>query len=1763
MNLQPISDKGRQTIINAGGNPADFAGYDPETSSFVSHAELRDIQDKSSALAPSNPYMAAIAEPVLRAGADIYRAGRRFPQAAAEMVFGKQADSAISAAGATPITAINFLAEQALSRGARGAAQFRQPGAADTALSTVSGLTSAIAPYFVNPMLGLTTSAMQGAGAGSEKAESMGATPGQELANMTMRAGASAALDRIGMLGAAKTPMAWAPMAKLAARGALEGAATQGSFNVADKVTFNPNQDLSEGVMTSALVGAAAPVALRGAGEGIERLRGSRPPVMQTPTTGEIIGKIHRAPYEDAVKLFEQAKAQGLIRPDVTFDKLGGPLGNRLSRESMDEVFGLMVRGEKVPMGGPQVDVLAEAVRSGLIRKDSPTFYDDVRAVLNSGPAALGTIYAREIGTVASEKRKAAEMAQQAANQTKIEQGEAARQAQLDEAMAKANADRLKLAEQTGQQNQKVANAAALQSLENQAMIEAGQLKLRQIEAEQQAAINKTENERMKNVRAVSEGGMEAMLEGSPAQAAEKQAIIEAAKPQAAQQAAAAVEQNVATRVPAPETIVTGDATKPPVPAAKKEDIVTAKNAVTAATTAPTVPAVGKDAAIKPGAPSQAGTGTPDPAAKSASAPTSVQLKPSSDPSSSRLEPVVPPVAEGVSKNPSAAAVVEAAGAKETTPKTPDSWIKEATDDYVAALLARERGETVDVTNLEQVLRDFGVDPATVRSQQLLGEAAPPPNTLPAAKTPPITSAIPQELVNRVQTRLFELKGPANAGARRQLIDLVEEIKAGRQATSALDPLLSPKSEVASPVATVKTEPAKGEQTEMGGKIDPDAAMRENAEKWGMNPDADYTWVGKLKKGMSLVMPAKENGDPGNMYRLSAKKRDGSFKTIYGDLSEDNIRGLLTRGASIYDAEGNLLYAPKGSKQPAPPTSTTPAPLKIKPQTEATGEAARPAREANRPGGLGSKMRPSTGEEGFVLNPGKAVVDLAKRVPKYVRSAVDMLGDWAERTNSTEGKYAHGKFNELATSAAIAGQRSINQNQQHWTKLSTAERNKLTEILQYERAYESDWPGAMPARVEAAYNEVRAHMNELGDRAAREGPYINDKGVMRPLEKNRYWIPEAYSQQIIKELADDTKTANGKSVRENRLEEYRDWMRQHGANEAEIDAEIKLFDFEGRTGDADVEFDPLHKPAKVPLPPGWAGNTQDAINRYLARYEFDMLRHKLIDQDPLLGPISSGQRESLDERGQPRVRPFEAGQVGDDLDSLVRGALNSFAFQYNPGRRTALAKLSSVANSMAVQTGATIRDALMMASPLIDDAGVVNSLRGLVDGMTRYRDLKARGLVRDTGNFSSEFQRFAEALDNRSIAGMAHEAMRIANRGAGVDALNKWMQAVSAAAGVARAKEAIAKGDDVFFRKVGLPDWRSRAPGDVEDFVARWVVEGSQGTQGAKGLPVHMLKASGGGSQFTPILRWSYDFTNQQINRAWKPLFDDTLSPAQRIKPLATRLAGAAGASALTTTLLNTMLGREDRNISYKEWEAAGYPNKLKYLMQKAADLQVLPLVTAFGNVFTGGQQMPRNLGMEILPQLRDKIATMQELKREFSEEDFKTALDAIMDTAMSNWRDVSKVAAGEQKDPIEQARARYENMNTAVRPAAMANPLNLTAQFNDAKTASEALAIARRIVETATLETPDVSVKGPSEDAAFDKWLEKTNPELSRQYRLDNMTKAQGLDTMYNTKIALKDAVNAALEKKRALLMSKEPNEVKRAQGVKIDWESGGYRMK
>jgi hypothetical protein len=2156
------------------------------------------------------------------------------------------------------------------------------------------------------------------------------------------------------MLGAATTPFKALPMAKLAARGAVEGAATQAGFNVADKVTFNPNQDLSEGVGTSALVGGIAPTALRSAGAGIDAWRGNLPPTIPTISPRAETERINRMGYDERVaalpELNKRLREAG--KPEMTIEQFGGAEGNRMSAADIQAIIELGARfGEVAPLASENQKLVAKMAAQGLI---DPTNIAEARRVLNEGPSAFADIQARNAGLLAANRANEVTAAQQAAEASARGDVSASVRGVAEREAADARA----------------AQAAQVQSLENQAKIDAGIMARKRAEAAEAAKlVNATEATRMKDVRGQAEAGFDAMLAGeTQAQAAEKANMQAAAAPQAVQQIVEGAEQTAKTLTPAPESAATAVLAKAPEPPPGPKNKTTEDNAITAKTApqgkpgAADLPKVGPDAAIKPNAPSQAPEGSPAEAGKSAPAPTSVAM-PGKSPTSSMLS------LPTSTSNPTAAEVVAAGGSKAATPMTPDTWIRDATNDYVRALLARERGESADVTSLERVLTEFGVDPAAVRAEKLLGEKRPPSNQPPARQEPvAVTSALPADLVNKVQSRLFELSGSQDAPARRQLLGLVDDVRAGKAPTSALDAALVnvPKDKVAAPVATVENKPASSSYAPLTGSLgkDIDAETKKAAfeSAKAMKPvlvqpkltDAEKAELQAELRG-ETAKPEAKLGSPERMRAFDEKEKarlpddilnqsreiEGLRSTIKdlepyakglkaGDYDVAQYKERLkTRRAELKAATDELKATQQRAKDYGLPhtvaaiekASASPAPLKIKKQTtqsdplaadrqtldaagltvrpgkrgnwelynkdidevtrdlggmadevEAVKEATRIMREESRQG-IGSKMRstrrdeagminmslvadkisevfdnttkkidasymlgrlrnlvvqgklptaemqiyeqnglkdflavprtpvelrewmrengpkikvesygmdqefspekarldelqhefetarsggpvgasyyrirtaetanedvydvpgmkgalenvayhekmgnmskaqadnlreyadllqrgadkpldkpqatgayrmvsafptdqpmpdwtttkgrknvqrvdvvipetiykhggathweqdnlhenlPNTlgwamiqyttgprgekiahiaesqsrwgqqarewqkkakdenlpinsenyrddfvaqanhpllsdynrlilkaaidqarkegathihiadaetammteghdkaarhdtkifsyadkakaeqyaqetggkienqgnnwyvfgprnvidqaggmrfnydnqlpkiaaemlgqgermslgkhknamykseygsdiptvykprpdlifrnpdgtpktdvsgmlfklpdyepqfsvagkdkgaarplvklaptggmrvgdsrrSEEGSIINPaelieagGRAVAAGARSMMNRVRSATNQLGDHADRTNDETARYGHRKLNETATVASIDATKIINENQSFWNKLNSSERSDLQDILQYERAWRKRWPGDMSPRVEQAYLETRNLMRELGERAAREGPRIQEGEEWRPLIVDEFWTPEALSMKVVKELQDTSiDEATGRPVRDIKLDEFRDWARQNGLSDAQIDTEIKRFDIENKTADADLEFDALHRPMTIPLPPGWAGNTQDAINRYATKYAFEMARHKYIDQDKLLGPMSRGQRESLDDLGRLTQRLDEAGKVGDTTDALFRAALNSFALQINPGRQTIAQRLSGVANPLAVQTGATIRDTINMFGTLVDDAGVKNSIKGVLEGVNKYRDLKARGLIKDTGNLSGDVQRVGEAFENGQVLELFRDAIRAGNRLAGVDALNKFMQAVSSAAGIARAKEAMAKNDEAFFKRVGIPEWRAKTPQEVEDFVARWVVEGSQGSMGAKDQPTHLLKASGAGAQFFPIMRWAFSFSNQQIDRAWKPLMDSSLSAGQRVKPLATRLAGAAGATALANTLLQTMFGREDRNPSFKEWEAAGYPNKLKYLTQKLSDLQVLPAITAFANVVVGNQQMPRNLGVEVAPNTLQQFAALQEIKRDYSYDDYVKAVDAMLDKVSSNWRDISKLVGGETKDPIEQARSRYEAMNTTLRPAVTANPFNLTTQFNKAKTVDEVREIAQKIVSTANLDTPDVSVKGPSEDAAFDKWLEKSNPELWKTYRKENLVAGMGLDEVYNAKKLVAEAVNKALEQKRLLLASKEPNDVKRAKVLKLNWEEGGtYELK
>lgn len=2315
MKLRTITQEESDRLARNNLNPADFAGFDEESGDFITNAEF----GKTSALAPANPFMAAVAEPVYRAGADMYRAANRLPAAAAEMLFGKQAGPVASMAA--PQGAANMLLQAALEKAAAGSAASRQPGKADTVLSTTSALVSGIAPYLVNPMLGLSASAMQGAGAGSERAQAMGATPGQELANMIGRAGASAALDKIGMLGAAKTPWTREAMTKLAARGAAEGAATQGAFNVADKVTFNPQQDLTEGLPSSALLGAIAPVGLRAGSEGLARLSGA-PPVIPaastaTPSRAQILGEGARLPFAERAAFIDRINKQypNLLGGEgpLTLGMLGGAEGNRMADADIIALMNLAARGPEAttPFASRNQKLLADAVRAGYV---DPTGVDAARRILNEGPTAFADIQRSQAGAAAearlAETRLAAERAAAAAragnvpNEVKaIAEGENARAASQAELEARTES----AAAEVSAGRDFEADIRAAYQLPREYVFSAVDNKGKLAEAR---AFEKAEAARQKLVSKGIERGVtgkdkyakDTVLgqlqepavrtiddEGRPMSAeqtllaerekAEADKMKQAAAPQAVAEKVAQAVQTVTTGTPAGESTATGAAAAPKPAAPTTPDKVTTLNDTPEIMKA-TVPKVGNDADKAVDNPPKKGNGPEPQETKTSTAPESKPLVvPGGKPDTSAVRMV-----GGTSPNPPAAAVVEAGGAQEATPRTPDAWVKDATDDYVRALLARERGEQADIAGLERVLTEFGVDPAAVRAQNLLGEVAPPSNRPATTRDVPPTSALTPDLMNKVQSRLFELRGAQNAPSRQQLLSLVDEVRAGRQPTSALDVALVqlPKDKVAAPVATVESKPASTaeaspakaveatpapaptpkkpaapaplkikrapaaadpvaadrakEQVKIGNKLayedesfeayarrraqeegkrvnplhpfnagfmEPrlkDAYREDYAElrlaqeraaesvtaqeravldKAGLTvrkkPDGTYELYNKeidevvrdlggaaseaeaigeavrLAKGparrestpmgevevtpktssMEVAAPSKLPGPPlspveaslvpksdidalpvlpGTKQKLNEVARSGlipagevtpvskpkelsgggqtvvvkdEIGNLYVEMTHKSLKGddarnvktyqpldadpsgvhlsmappdpggysrstLITvsvsapskgektvadsfisdveaalkaaglsykkephgltkwHGAHIFvddngarvskiladvtnkrgsdvqfegSSAGDISYfegaihndiqlnfgpsdalgkadldeaiklfqriksdgtgvkildalnkrvlslisrgklgfvdsqeawsmLPKDTQERALGVIATsyggrkfrialnpkltaegsgktqvlshelghfvwryfldgaqrakleaemrldddmaswiksaykpelhreeyfaevfshllmhksnfikelgdtinganyrlidevteaafndPAqkvasdwrepdnkdaitviktPTKVSPFiTQQLGAGAAGAKGLLGSGGMGSKLNKSRQDEaGFVLFDGEAIEKAARavggavgstvrKIGENIRSATNQLGDYADRKNDETARTAYRAVNKMATFGAVDGAKIANENQRIWSKLSSAERAELDERLAYEMAYKTKLPGRMSPRAQAAYDEYKQHARELGERAAREGPMINEGGELRPLIIDEFWSPENLSPAAIKRL-------ENLDTRQEAIDEVRAWWRQYGLSQEQIDKEIQRFDIIGKYADADLEFDALHNPMAAPLPPGWAGNKQDAFNRYAMKYAFDMARHKYIDQDPLLGPMSRKQREGLDEVGRPTARQFEAGEIGDNVDSLFRAALNSFALQLNPGRRGVREGAVTAAHRSVVQTAAHALDTIRMIPETVADAGVKNAFKGLIDGITKYDELKSRGLVKDTGNLSGDVQRIGEALKGPFVRGKLdalNEALGAQGRLSGVDIMNKFMQAMSAAAGVARAKEAIVKNDDAFFKRVGLSDWRSMTPEQVEEFVGKWVTEGSQSSMGAKDLPMTFLTQGGFGRNFVPIMRWAFGYTNQQIDRAFKPLFDSGLKPIDRVRPLAVRLVGSAAAAQVGQMLVGALFGRDDRSVSSEEWEAAGKPGPLKRIAQKATELQILPAIVSVANVMLGNAQMPRNLAMEVPNKLKDQLLAMAETKRDLDAQDILTVLDATLDTLSSNWRDVSKVVAGETRDPIEQARARFEGMDKTMLSRPARNPLNLGTALNEAKTEEEVFEIGKRILATATIETPDVSVAGPSEDAAFLEWLRKTDPTLHAEYVKKNFVMAAGADKLYNTKKAVAETVNKLLEQKKKGLVANEPDSVKAARGLKIDWKKGELDVK
>lgn len=1592
----------------------------------------------------------------------------------------------------------------------------RQPGKLDTALGIGAGLATQVPMYVYSFPAAVGINAFTSAGEGAQRTAEAGGSGGAQALNALIRGGSSALTDIAGQRLAQPlaTQLMKSTLPAVSKAGALtipallggvENATAQFGMNVADRVTFNPNKDLSEGTGQAAILGSALPLGV-GAGKNMlaNRAASASSPVASMRAERERLNMMPFAERQAALAKYNEQFAGQLKKP-LELTDLGGLEGDRMDDASITSVMNLAKQtGQAAPLAGANQKLLADAVNAGL----EPSV-DEARQILNHGRAALDRLQVARAGTLAETKAVATREEARAAEEAALE--ERVTKAASEVAAGRDAEDALRAAYDLPPEfifnavdtKGKVAEAKAWEA-KRAGVNKAAAAGLRSI------AEGKTPMDPSSPLAQLAPGGNSITAQPNRAEntliaareVAEADKMNKAAEASAVEEAAKRAMQTAQTIVPQAESVVSAKLAAPVNTPAKPEDATTLKNASTAATTAPTVPdATGKGLGAVNSATVQKGTGPTEVTAKTKPAQPSVPMQPSEASTTSALRPP-----EGVSKNPSPAEVV-ASG----QPKL--SLIDQIKQSYRKAV---DTGDTKNAKELATLLRNKGV-PVPDNAD------APPPRPMTSAINTPERAALPGELqalgdeasAINIQAMRLEM-----AGKTAEADQLRADFAAKRAAvTSAL-----PKDKVAAPVATVEAQPAiKAESVAI------QAPKLTDAEKAEIQAEL----TGKPAK------PVK----PPKLKIVKAQSSDADTLKAAGLTVRRGKRGNW----EIYNKDIDEVTRDLGG---------------MADEAEAIGEAARIMREESGQG-IGSKMRKSRqSEAGFFINPATIIAEGTKKAYAGLRSETNKLLDYADKTGNTVARHAYERITEWANAATTGANKLHNESNQIWNKLSRAERAELTDILQYEKAARQEWDGKMSPRVEQAYLEQRGQFREWGERAAREGPRIQEGDEWRPLIVDRFWTPEVVNGKVMNELYDvtvDPKT--GMSPRQKRIEEFRTWAARNGLSADQIDTEVKRFDISTKEADADLEFDALHKPMTVPLPPGWAGNTQDAINRYITKYSFEMERHRLIDQDPVLGPMSRGQRESLDGLGRVQPRLPEAGKVGDDVDSMFRSALDSFAVQLNPGRQSRIQRAAGVVHPMRVQTRATSRDLInaIMSAPA--DAGVVNSMKGLVEGITKYDELKNRGLVRDTGNLSGDIQRLAESRQNGQFIEAWREVLRAGQRLGGVDLLNKFQSAVLSSAGISRAKEAILNQDDAFFKRVGLPDWRAREPEYVENHVARWVMEGAQSSMGALDNPTHMIKSSGVGAKFFPILRWSFGFTNQQINRAFKPLMDSSLSPRERVMPLATRLVGAKGASIVAKALLGTLFGAEDREPTMKEWQVAGYPNKLKYLLQKMTELQIAPAVTAFANVMVGNQQMPRNMTIEFLPAMGERIASLIENfgTRKWTDDDAAKAVDSLMDEMLSNWRDVSKVAGGETKDEIEQARARYDNMQTMKRSTMKADPLNLNTQFNRAKTIEEVNALADKIVNTATLDTPDVMVKGPSEDLAFALWLKETNPELSARYDEENYNKATELDPVYREKKAVADRVNARLKLIKEDLSNKSSNPLEKAKAYKVDWEASG----
>lgn len=1172
------------------------------------------------------------------------------------------------------------------------------------------------------------------------------------------------------------------------------------------------------------------------------------------------------------------------------------------------------------------------------------------------------------------------------------------------------------------------------------------------------------------------------------------------------------------------------------------------------------LPKTGPDAALKTSTPSQKGADvSPTPAGKSNPAP-EVVAKPAVE---TRVASTPAAHAQNATPAVKSSAIVEPGPvnvkAVKSTSAIPAKLLEDAEADYHRLMSA---GKTAEATDLAAFLKQGGVNVTSAilepKYKLRAGPEKPPEKPSPPGLRGGEKSIDAER--NAVQARANELY-------RRALTEPLEQAKLTRaEADKLVDDYKtktaapSPKDKVAAPVATVETKPAEKQTVAAQAPAPVPAPVKPKLTKLPKQPakPAAAEATGLAAAGLE-VRPGKAP----DTYELWDKATDEKLRDLgFHETKDDAIGYAMKEAKGEQKAPVDLGPAPKGmgvknnqaeafrergkgeslldyakAKREASGNSRKPYEQSIE-ELKAITETNRQKMEAAREKGKESAythykflvkkgemqikhqeanpiaQRKSLGtDSGSIIHPAELISEGVDYALSKLRTATNKLKDLADK-NDPVAAHAYNGLVQTLNEGTTQGQKLQNEYARVFRKPAAAQQF-AAKIINYENENRAAWLGEIPSHIKKDVTDILAihdaMLNQTHQIAVDNNILINDRGELRPHKAVEFYTPGSFSKDMLTKL-----NSPNPKVRDAAVNEFIDALElKHGYSRADAEAEAAgRFKLSERAIDSDVEFDPLHKPATYPPPPGWSGNPLEAMNRYLMKFAVEVAKHKHLDSDPTLGPMMQNQRADLDPWGRVREREPGSGHAADTVNELFKGAVDSIGIQLNPGRQNAINKAATLASRGAVQTTATLMDSAQALPNAIDDAGLKNSLKALVNVASEYGNLKSRGHVRDTGTWSSAKVRLAEALQQPGVRGKFHALLDTANEGQHVlskltltDQMNKANSAFSALAGVYKAKEALANGDDKFFQKVGLPNWRELEPTAVEDHVARWVQKGAQSSMGAEDVPVGLLKNdSFAGGLFGPLIKWSAGFSNQQIDRVFKPMMHGDFKPAL------VRIVGGAVTTALVNEFKEWALNKKPQGMSWTEWAAAGAPNPVTHLVQQARNAQVLPIITGVAAALTGQANMPRNLGAEAPAKTAQRLSQFFTATRDMEADDVMTLIDQLFQDNMATYRDIR--GAMKPADELATEEGKYK---AATAPAnfdrfKMNDPFSLNLQLNRAKTHEEALAIAQKIVRTARKDTAEPSIAGPSTDPEFITWLQKTKPELARVTAEKNIADARAV---------------------------------------------------